>query len=235
MRVFRSLLLGLAAAFLLVQVAAAQLMLTGAGGPPASGAACISGPTLCANYQGHFESITDVASGSNYTQTSAALGPATSDRIIILVLQSGSAGASSVGTPTIGGTAMTQIIGSSTNTIFEEFWYLNVPSGTTANIVVPVASGTLSRMAFDWWSITGTTQTTWAARSAATSPVTSQTTLTSPAITVPSGGIAIAMARSSIVPATWGCNSGVSGSGQTWTITVGSANNLSVAAIAWGP
>jgi hypothetical protein len=237
--------------------AGAQMMLTGAGGYASAGAGgCISGPTLCATYQGHFEDVTDRS--TSYVKTAGALGTATSDRIIVLGLTAGSASAATIGTPTCAAVSLTKAVSSPNTSTQIEIWYGAVPSGTTCDITVPVGSGTLSRMAFDWWTVTGTTHTTPSAIADATAASVSGTSKSSTGMTVASGGVAFAMARTGAVATAFTCNSGscntrrgnqvgvesqwdyagdsgVSGGAQTWTASLASTGNIAVAAIAWAP
>jgi hypothetical protein len=253
----RSAVLALALACLAIAAPArAQLTLTGAGGYATSGGTCVAGPTVCASYQGHFEDTTDRS--TSYVKTSAALGTASSDRVIVLGIGAGSSAAATIGTPTCDAVSLTKAVSSPATTAQMEIWYGSIPSGTTCDITVPVASGTLQRMAFDWWTITGTTQASYSTRSAATAESLSGLSKTTATFSVPAGGVAIAMARSSVIATAFTCNSGtcntrrgnqvgaeseydyagdsgVAGNNQTWTISVGSSNFIAVAAITWGP
>lgn len=243
--------------------AQAQLTLTGVGaGSIPAGGGC--GPGLCLTYRGHYESATDATS---YTSTASTLGAASSDRVVIVALASGTSGANAnFSTVTVGGVSATRIVnttgGSATRLL--EIWFALVPSGTTGNIVV-TASGTVQRLAMDWWTITGTTQTTYAARNAANVEIApSNGSLTTTAITIPPGGVGIVAVRvnntalptapnlaqtSGVGPSTrnvgmvagetqyhLAADTNVSGS-QAWTYsqTAPDPANIQIAAIAWAP
>lgn len=245
---------------LLPSAAQAQLTLTGAGRGGGGGAACVG---LCLTYRGHYESATDATS---YTSTASALGTASSDRVVIVALASGTSGANAnFSAVTVGGVSATRIVnttgGGSTRLL--EMWFALVPSGSTGDIVV-TASSTVQRLALDWWTITGTTQTTYAARNAANVEVnTNGGSISSTALTVPTGGVGIVAVRvnntalpttpvltqSSGTPTTrnsgmvagetqyhFVADANVAGS-QSWTYSQAAPidRNVQIAAISWGP
>lgn len=264
----RGFFLGLAAAALLalpfgLGAAPARAQIIGgvidqAGAVAASG--CVVGPTVCLTYRGHGQDATDRSSG-NYSFLSSALGTASADRIVVVALQSGSASAASAGTPTICGNAMTQATQSLTTSTFLEFWYAAVPTGTACDILVPVGSGTLQRMAIDWWTITSTTQTAYAARSGATPNNSTSTSQATAGFNIPSGGVGLTAVRiasgspsSPTLTASGGSvntrnnasvasesqwdvvgDTGVSGASSTFTISVGASAALQIVGISWGP
>lgn len=93
--------------------------------------------------------LTNITSGS-YTFSGASIGAAAPDRQVILGIIN--SGGGSHGTPTIGGNNATSIVGTAGQA---SLWRLLVPSGTTADIVVPHASGSLNRCSVSIWRLTG--------------------------------------------------------------------------------
>lgn len=242
-------------------LASAQLLLTGVGSPPAGG-----GGGLTLTYQGSFVSPTNQS--TPYTQAAAALGTATSDRIVVVGITSAATSTGTISTVTVGGVTATQAVNSPSavvNALHTQFWYASVPTGSTGDIVVTPTAEML-RMGFVWWTITGTTQTAYAARSGANADGGfSGTSTNSPAagtMTVPAGGVSMALCRLgtgspttpalSLLVGSGAVNTrfGASISGESqymlavdsnatggvqWTCTQGASSNISSAALAWGP
>lgn len=238
--------------------AAAQLLLTGVGAPSAGG----GGGGLTLTYRGAFASATNQS--TPYTQVAADLGSASADRIVVVALQSLATTTANITSVTIGGVSATKAIDSPTavpDTVILQFWYAAVPSGTTGDIVVtPTAD--VARMGMVWWTITGTTQTTYADRSgAAANGGTNTTSVNTGSFTVPTGGVSMAMGRfSTSTPSSptltlvgggavnarhsasvagesqymIAADSSVVGSIQ-WNVASGTTINTSAAALAWGP
>lgn len=216
-----------------------------------------SGITL--TYRGNYNTETDSAT---YTSAASDFGPASSDRIIVVGIGiSGSAGGVITGV-TIGGvTATAAMTMTASSTRPAEIWFAAVPTGTSGDIVVTHTVTSNMRCGIDWWSISGTTQTTYSARSATNTETATATTITSTSLTVPTDGGAIAFAihaTSSGGTTTWSQTSGTgtkhsdtligatglwmssyssteSGS-QAFTASHGAASSsIRIAVIAWGP
>jgi len=98
--------------------------------------------------------LSNTAGQSSYTFTSANLGTATSDRVI-LVCPFGSSGSNhSINSVTLGGNAMTSVVSVSGVQQPTGIYRISVPSGTTANIVVSF-SITTTRCGIAMYSLTG--------------------------------------------------------------------------------
>ena len=93
-------------------------------------------------------------SGSSLTWTSADLGEATSDRVIVVAVAGASAGSRQVSGVTIGGSAATLAARSSSFTMATGIYYLAVAAGTTANIVASF-TGSMDDIAITAYSLTG--------------------------------------------------------------------------------
>lgn len=93
-------------------------------------------------------------SGSSLTWTSADLGEATSDRVIVVAVAGASAGSRQVSGVTIGGSAATLAARSSSFTMATGVYYLAVAAGTTANIVASF-TGSMDDIAITAYSLTG--------------------------------------------------------------------------------
>lgn len=180
------------------------------------------------------------------TFTSVAIGTATSDRIVIVVVQSETSVVTGV---TVGGVSATKAVEESTIISGLQIWYAAVPSGTTANIVLS-AGGTLNNTGIVVYSATGITAAPTQTKTVVNNTGASPTNLAS--LTIPATGFgvaayAIASTASSIAftnatsdAATAMTNGDQIGAahatvtaaiGITWS---GPANNHMVAA-AWGP
>lgn len=143
------------------------------------------------------------AAGSTITWTSEAIGTAAADRYVIVatVIHSGSTfGANPITSCTIGGITATlagvQLVNGSTSDVVAIF-YANVPTGTTANIVFNMATGS-SRTLLDKWTVTGllSATPTATANSVASPPTAS--------ITIPANGFAIGFCgNASAASGTW--------------------------------
>ncbi|MFZ5719192.1 MAG: hypothetical protein ACOY5Y_06960 [Pseudomonadota bacterium] len=245
--------------------ASAQLTLTGAGqGSAAAAGGGGGGGGFAVTWRGHYEDATTrTTTDPAYTATAADLGTASSDRIIVLAVISGASTSSAYGTPTVGGVSMTRANADPAGgTNFAAFWYASVPLGATGDIVVPVTSGTLSRISLDWWSITGSANTapTTVSNDPARAFAGVDNISTSP-FDVPADGVSLALARSNVVSALstltctqticntrtnaqtagesqWAATGDATGSGlgQTWTFaTNAGSGSLNIVAIVWEP
>ena len=166
-------------------------------------------------YRGSYSDATDATS---YTVTAAAIGTAAADRSVKLAFASGAGANITVVSVTIGGVTATPVVTEAATSIrIEEIWEATVPTGTTADIVVTF-SGTANRFAAHWWTTTGGASLTYAARSAANTELNgAANSLSTTAMTVPTGGFTIAAARigSSAAPdIVWSQTSG-SGTSRT--------------------
>lgn len=134
----------------------------------------------------------DLSTNSTYTFISQPIGVATSDRVVIVSAWGRpSTGSPVINSVSIGGNVATQIIQAGTATETRNgIWALNVPAGTTANIVVNWSSNVV-RTAIAIWYMTGTNGVTTAS---ATSSVISGSPTVSTTINVPANGGLIATA-----------------------------------------
>jgi hypothetical protein len=110
--------------------------------PGFSSIAGVSIPDATVSYVGN---VVSTANLTTYTFTAAAIGAAANDRhVIVGVFQRNVGTLASVNSVTLGGVAMSQAVQNAV--VFDGgsvvgFWILAVPAGTTANIVVSLASG----------------------------------------------------------------------------------------------
>lgn len=94
---------------------------------------------------------------SAYTFTAAPIGTAASDRIVVVGVQTRANAARSVSGVTIGGNAATSIVvanDTAQGADISALYYLAVPSGTTADIVVTL-SAAMVRCAINVWAVYG--------------------------------------------------------------------------------
>lgn len=134
----------------------------------------------------------NAAATSPVTFTAQGIGTADPTRIVVVAISQGPTSTTAVSAVTIGGNSATHALnsdggGSATRT---DFWYLAVPTGTTANIVITAALQT--RFVIGVYSVVGTSSSFSVAT--ATSTGSGVATLSAPAITVPAGGGAIVIA-----------------------------------------
>jgi len=102
----------------------------------------------------------DVGSGlSTWTYTSVSIGAASFDRVVIVAFVGRDLSTNFVTSATIGGSAATIAFATNTNS-FGSIMYLPVTSGTTADIVVNLGSGTSSGGAVYVWTLTGASSST---------------------------------------------------------------------------
>lgn len=144
----------------------------------------------------------NVVAASSFTFTAQGIGTADTTRIVVVAIAHGVTGGISVSSVTIAGNLATQATGAagdSTGGSFTDIWYLAVPTGTTANIVVNL-SASQSRCAIDVYSVVGT----GAAFSAANKAASINSSTEAPVVTVPAGGgvIAVLNVHSSAVAGT---------------------------------
>lgn len=108
---------------------------------------------MAKNYIG---TTTNSAGLTTYTFSSANIGTASSDRLVVVAIHLASSGSRTISSVTIGGnsaTVNTTTNVGSVNGITTVFAYLNVTTGTTANIVV-TASGICLACAIDVYTLT---------------------------------------------------------------------------------
>lgn len=86
------------------------------------------------------------ASSTSHSFTSVAIGPATSDRIV-LVFACASSSSFSLVTPTIGGVAATVVDNPFSSTLIPYSFYANVPTGTTATVAFGTSLARAMRIA----------------------------------------------------------------------------------------
>lgn len=142
-----------------------------------------------------------VNTGKNaFTFASTPIGSPSTDRIVVVAATSRSSGGHSITGVTIGGVAATQATGSSGEESATGIWYLSVPSGTQADIVVTTSAACYGA-SISVYSLTGLSSA---------APHDAQSTTTSGAapsvnVSVSSGGllIAVAQARGTGSTATW--------------------------------
>lgn len=82
-------------------------------------------------------SAVNTVDGTSFTFTSQNIGTADATRLVVVVVVAAAATTSEPTSVTIGGNAATKAVGRTDNSVGTiSIWYLAVPSGTTANIVV---------------------------------------------------------------------------------------------------
>ena len=131
---------------------------------------------------------------TTYTFSSAALGTAAADRIIVVSVTTKASGgaARTVSSLTIGGVSGTEIAALTTGGVNIAMWYAAVPTGTTGDIVV-TWSGACQECGCGVWAVYG----------AASSPTdfdsayNGDATTVANTITIPAGGVGIMGMRSS--------------------------------------
>lgn len=210
MRMFKGLLPLLLSAAMLVSPAQAQILLGvfdqpfDVAAPPPGG--CVAGPTICVIYRGHQDDGTTRATNVPYTFASQPLGTASADRIVIVAFSSNGVGAGALPwwTVTVNGVTATQAVGGGgAGTRYCELWYASVPSGTSGAIVITptnTQTGT-NYMAMDYWTVSNTTQTTWAHRSGSSSTQANSVSTIANTVTLTSGGSLFTVGRASGVTA----------------------------------
>lgn len=131
-----------------------------------------------------------VVAGTSFTFTSQGIGTADATRVVAVGIAHG-INALTVTSVTIGGNAATQATGAAVNSgagASTDIWYLAVPSGTTADIVVNI-SASQTRCAIDVYRVVGTSGFSAGSNGFSTTGV---LTLSATAA-VPAGGGAIAI------------------------------------------
>lgn len=168
-----------------------------------------SAPAFALTYRGLQASGTDATS---FTFNGYDVGTASSDRIVIVIVWT-QAGSNIPVSVTINGNAATAIVSVGVaDSRGLSAYFLNVPSGTTADVVISGDGATnFTRGAAGVYTITGTTQTTYEERSGANpNSQTAATSVTTTAVTAPTGGVAIAASwlGSATFATTWAQSSG---------------------------
>jgi hypothetical protein len=131
-------------------VSGIQMMLLGSYVAPVSS-------NVTSNYIGTAGSVS--ANTTVYTFNGASIGTAASDRIVFIAVSATGNSSINVSSVTIGGVSATLI--NTGNASFGTIGnaYLNVTSGTTANIVVTFTTGGQDRCSIDVYTIYGSTAT----------------------------------------------------------------------------
>jgi len=116
---------------------------------PVMGVARKAAPSF--TYNNRYADSSDTAT---YTFSSSSIGAAAANRLVVVGVASGDASgsASSHMTVTVGGNAAT-LIAQAGGTVFASLWYINVPSGTTATVVVSCTSGGYFECGIGIWSL----------------------------------------------------------------------------------
>jgi len=145
------------------------------------------------------EFVTDTVGATTYTFSGADIGPAASDRIVVVTCHT--EGGASVSSATIGGSTADIHIQSNNGNVVTTIISLLVTTGTTADIVVTWNTSTL-RCTIGIWSLTGAEEVVVDTDSAAAASGTAQT-LT---VTIPAEGTAISgdSHGTGTTPTTWG-------------------------------
>jgi hypothetical protein len=129
--------------------------------------------TRALNYIG---AVSNTTGATSYTFNTTNIGTATSDRVVVVGVMLNSSAARTVSSVTLGGNAMTSIVGTSSASNAALF-RISVAAGTTANIVV-TGSGTSNGCYVVVYSLTGWgTVTTYNSNSATGSSATISTTI----------------------------------------------------------
>lgn len=134
----------------------------------------------------------NTSAASSYTFTSQSIGTADSTRIVAVGMYYTTPSTSvTVSSVTIGGSAATQATsaaaGNTTGASFSDIWYLAVPAGTTATIVINL-SGNAARCGIYVYAIKGTGTAFSQANGTATVLNSTSSTVS---VTTPTGGGAI--------------------------------------------
>jgi hypothetical protein len=143
----------------------------------------------------------DTANATTYTFTSASIGTASADRLVVVVATGHSASNRTFSSGTIGGNAATVVLSSASAQPIAGIMALLVTSGTTATIAITFSAG-ISRAAIHVYTITGLGSLT--AYHSAGNTTGSGTSL-SATPNIPGGGVLIA-----------GAANGGSGSAFSW-------------------
>lgn len=103
------------------------------------------------------DSASDGSDTSTYTFSSRAIGAAAADRIVVVAaaVRDDSAGGANISSLTIGGVTATRVVTVTQNFLDVGIWALRVPSGTTADIVLNIATANGDRATIGVWAITG--------------------------------------------------------------------------------
>ncbi len=142
-------------------------------------------------------SSTDTTNATIYTFTGVAIGAAASDRYVAVAINGESGGASrSVSGVTIGGVTAASWINNDAAERYVSIWYANVPTGTTATIVVTASGAGWTACEIGVYRITGLTTTT------ANATLIDTSTPGTGGIAVDAGGAIIAISKSSNSPTT---------------------------------
>jgi hypothetical protein len=117
-------------------------------------------PAIGATWRGSYSSDSD---DTSYTNSAAALGTADADRYVVVAIPiyQGTSNIT-ISSVTVGGVSATKIHGETFdsgggNRSLVDYWKVNVPTGTTGDIVI-TPSGTAPRMSFSWWTCIGDVQ-----------------------------------------------------------------------------
>lgn len=212
----------------------------------------VSGTPFSIAYIGN---ATDVTATGTYTFTSQNIGTADATRIVVVAIAAQAGSGFSVSSVTIAGNTATHAPSSgaqSTTGSGSDIWYLAVPTGTAATIVV-TWSAPITRMAISIYNVFGST----AAFSSAANAVSSSNVNTlAQSATIPAGGGAItvtalhtstpgsitptnlandtsvAFGNSTTVPGKNTSSSGSTSMGQSWA---GSATDVALSIATFGP
>jgi hypothetical protein len=142
-------------------------------------------------YVNRYTDVADVVSPASYTFLDSDIGTPSADRVVVVcVAMTSSGGGTVVGTPTIGGNTMTasRAVSGAGSSNSAGIFQFPMPAGTTATIVVPVASGTAARCGIEIFTITTANSTPVSTPAAGTGFGATQATGN---LTVPNGGVGI--------------------------------------------
>lgn len=142
--------------------------------------------------------LTSASNLTTYTFTAASIGAARTNRLVVLAVQGLTTTGRTISSVTIGGNAASVAASSASNNSQSGLYYLNVTSGTTADIVVTF-SGSNSRCTVHVYTITGLKSFTPVGADATVS--TSSTSLNR-TIAISKGGCAIGVAWVGFSPST---------------------------------
>jgi hypothetical protein len=121
-----------------------------------------------------------------YTFSGLAIGTAAADRkVVVIISGTGIGGADAVSAVTVGGvsgTAVVSLTHSAAGDFTEEIWQADVPTGTTADVVVTWSATQMRSVGVGTYAVYG-------AASAAAATGTTETDAANVAMTVPAGGV----------------------------------------------
>jgi len=236
-------------------VSAAQLLTLGVSNSPSGGGGGGGGALTITR-----GTVNDLTAQTTYSLPASFGAESPTRRIVAAIGATSSSPSANITSVTLGGVAAVRQQAEAGNASrILEFWAADVPTNATPTITVDIPIGA-ARVSVQYWAILGSSQSAYASRSAPNIELNSSANLlTSGAVTVPSGGILLAVVRIGNAaggPVTWSQSAGTgaewhdatvgtnhwqsaydSTEAGTYTVTAdgGDALYYKLGAIAWGP